>query len=194
MNLEESYNNLFIKQHLPNRKRSPRAIRWCLPILKKYASMCDHITEMGVEYGHSTIALLSGYPKKMISYDIERQKTIIEIELLAAQSGIDYKFILGDSLKVNIEPTDLLFIDTLHTYRQLYSELNRHSNNVKNFILMHDTRIYGERDHVEGIGNATSKAGLMTAIKDFLLQNKNWRMKEATRESNGLVVLGKTHG
>jgi len=73
MNLEESYNNLFIKQHLFDKKRSSKSMRWCLPILKKYASMCDYITEMGVEYGHSTIALLSGYPKKMISYDIERQ-------------------------------------------------------------------------------------------------------------------------
>ena len=194
MNLEESYNNLFIKKHLRDRRRSPGQIRRCLSILKKYASLCDHITEMGVEYGHSTIALLSGHPKKMICYDIERKDTIAEIELLAAQSGIDYKFILGDSLKVNIEPTDLLFIDTLHTYRQLYSELNKHSNNVKKFILMHDTRSYGERDHIEGISNATSKAGLMTAIKDFLLQNKNWYIKESTRESNGLVVLGRTHG
>ena len=194
MNLEESYNNLFIKQYLHDKRRYPKAIRWCLPILKKYSLMCDHITEMGVEYGHSTIALLSGCPKKMISYDIERKDTITGIELLARRSGIDYKFILGDSLKVNIEPTDLLFIDTSHTYKQLYLELNKHSNNVKNFILMHDTYTYGRMDHIENINNTTSKAGLLNAIQDFLLENKNWRMKEATRKSNGLVVLERIYG
>jgi hypothetical protein len=61
-------------------------------------------------------------------------------------------------------------------------------------MLMHDTRSCGNRDHIKDIDDTTSKTGLLTAIKDFLLQNKNWRMKEATRKSNGLVVLERTYG
>ena len=48
----------------------PSDINEHLPTLKKYASECDHITEMGVRTVVSTYALMMGKPKKLISIDI----------------------------------------------------------------------------------------------------------------------------
>ncbi len=48
----------------------PSDINEHLPVIKKYAEMCDSITEMGVRYVVSTWALLSGSPKSITCYDI----------------------------------------------------------------------------------------------------------------------------
>ena len=52
----------------------PSDINEHLPTLMKYASECEHITEMGVRNIVSTFALLMGEPKRMISYDINVSK------------------------------------------------------------------------------------------------------------------------
>ena len=41
-----------------------------LPVLKKYADHCDHITEMGVRSVVSTFAFILAKPKKLISIDL----------------------------------------------------------------------------------------------------------------------------
>ena len=93
-----------------------------LPTLKKYAEECNHITEMGVRDVVSTWAFLMGNPKKLISYDINQINESIILETIK-DTEIEFKFVLADTTKIEIEETDLLFIDTLHTYDQLKSEL-----------------------------------------------------------------------
>jgi hypothetical protein len=47
---------------------------------------------------------------------------------------------------VEIERTDMLFIDTWHKYGQLSEELRMHSPNVDKYIVLHDTTSYEYRD------------------------------------------------
>jgi hypothetical protein len=42
---------------------------------------------------------------------------------MAKQKGKNVKYIQYDVLKIEIEDTDMIFIDTLHTYDQLKKEL-----------------------------------------------------------------------
>jgi hypothetical protein len=67
----------------------PSDINEHLPILKKYASQCSHITEMGVRTGVSTWSFLASNPKKMISYDITDQffmeKNLTQLSILKRQ-------------------------------------------------------------------------------------------------------------
>ena len=174
-----------------------------LPILQKYANDCNHITEMGVRTGVSTWALLSSKPIKMISYDITdvffREKNLVMGS--CKKENIDYEFIVGDSLKINIEETDLLFIDTLHVYNQLIRELKLHNNKVKKYIILHDTTTFGEQDETiysyasdivkNEILDTKEKSGLFNAVIDFLDENKNWKIKEKLNNNNGLTVLEK---
>lgn len=89
--------------------------------------MIDHITEFGVECGRSLFTFMLAKPKRLISYDIipieqygiERK----DLKQLALENNIDYDFITGDTTKIEIENTDLLFIDTLHTYDQYESDI-----------------------------------------------------------------------
>jgi hypothetical protein len=164
----------------------PSDINEHLPTLKQYASQCQHVTEFGVRTMVSTWGLLAGTPAKMVSYDLTHSGQIIDDAVkVAKENGTDYTFIVGNSREVQIEPTDLLFIDTFHVYSQLTIELNRHANKAGRFIIMHDTETFGER------GEAHNEPGLLYAIRDFLNRDRTWRIKEQFYNNNGLTILHK---
>ena len=95
---------------------TPSDINEHLLTLKEYAEKCSHITEMGVRIPTSTWAFLAVNPEVLISYDIIRDDNIKNVEQQSKLSNTSFKFIESDVLKIKIDPTDLLFIDTLHTY------------------------------------------------------------------------------
>jgi len=151
-----------------------------LPKLQELAKKVCRVTEFGVREGNSTIALASARPVRMTSYDINPMNKDLE-KLLT--NNTNFQFVLGDSTKVDIEPTDLLFIDTLHTYDQLLVELFRHHRNVSKYIVLHDTVSFGE------IGENGGQ-GLKEAIKEFICGNPSqWQIKEEFTNNNGLTVL-----
>jgi hypothetical protein len=143
--------------------------------------------------GNSTIALLAGMPKTFISWDIEPRHVICQRNLdlvrLTLGGRCSFQPRVGDTLKIQpIEPTELLFIDTLHTARQLLAELMRHADpitdNVKRFLIFHDTHTFGWR------GEDGTEPGLRAAIHQF--QNEAfpiWKVIEDRENNNGLVVL-----
>lgn len=156
-----------------------------LETLFNYATKCDHITEMGVRDIVSTWALLASNPKKMVSYDIVMPPSdnLNELLKLVEEYNLNFEFVLQDVLKADIEQTDLLFIDTLHTYDQLRQELFLHSKKVNKYIILHDTELYKIDGEVPG------SAGLQLAITQFLDENKNWKVLEIKDNNNGLLVL-----
>lgn len=171
-----------------------------LDTLSKLSSECDIVTEFGTRWVVSTWALLKGKPKKLTTYDIvdNYKDKINEILEVSKEYDLNFEFIIDDVLKINIENTDLLFIDTLHIYRQLYSELIKHSKNVNKYIVMHDTTLYGNKDEIiydhasEIIKNSLNeKNGLCQAIDDFLLteDGEKWEIHKKFTNNNGLTIL-----
>jgi len=154
-----------------------------LPVLKKFADKVDHITEFGVRTAQSTAALLAGKPKKMISYDIVNCRPH-ELLKWAHEAGIDFDFICADTIQVVIEETDLLFIDTAHTYNQIKAELLLHGNKSRKYIIVHDTETYKEQDEHHGPG-----PGIWRPIVEFLSDNSEWSILEHHENNNGMTVL-----
>jgi GT2 family glycosyltransferase len=152
------------------------------PVLRKYAEQCKHITEFGVRGVFTTWAFLAARPKKLISYDIEYNGNIEGAKKEAAKAGIPFEFRQENTLHAEIEETDLLFVDTKHTYSQLINELNRHARKVSKWIAIHDTEFYGEKGEDGGLGEKQ-------AIKEFLGSNTQWIQKEHIEMSNGLTIL-----
>jgi len=174
-----------------------------IPTLKRYALECEHITEIGVRAVNSTWGLLSGKPKKMISYDLYfagppmfPDADIASVFAAAKEENIVYGFIQQSSLEANIEPTDLLFLDTWHVYEQLNKELLFHADKVKQYIILHDTETFktsGEF-YQDWIDNAPFKVsldkGLWEAVEEFLDRNKyKWELHEHYTNQNGLTIL-----
>jgi tetratricopeptide (TPR) repeat protein len=174
-----------------------------LNTLRNLANECSHVTEFGTRYGISTAALICGQPQKMVSYDINADWFApfkSEAEALAQAAGVNFQFVEGDVLGVDIEETDLLFIDTHHTYNQLTKELNKHSFKVRKYIVLHDTVTYGtedEKPYDNGVvseqlnGLQRSREGLQMALEDFLEGNPDWKIKVHYPNNNGLTVLKK---
>lgn len=161
-------------------------IYYHLPKLKELASQSNHVTEFGVRSGNSTIALLAGEPQTLISYDVNPAPHF----LLSLKHNTNFQFNQKNVLHVTIEPTDFLFIDTLHTYQQLYQELNLHSSKVRKWIAFHDTETFGlVGENYEG----KVVQGLRKAIYEFLEQNQNWNKIYHSSENNGLTVIEKLY-
>ena len=155
-----------------------------LPTLKSYAEKCERVTEFGVRGAVSTVALLMAKPKVIVSYDINDCPVQGFSEMV--KDHTDFKFIIGNTLEIEIGPTDLLFIDTLHNYDQLSKELKLHSEKVRKFIILHDTTSY------EFIGESydgRTYKGIWPAVEEFLEKNSYWELHQRFTNNNGLTIL-----
>ncbi len=159
------------------------------PTLKSYAEQCDHVTEFGVRWVVSTWGLLAGKPKTMVSYDINYHERIERVKKVAAENSIDFKFVRANTLNIVIDGTDLLFIDSLHTYIQLSKELALHASKVRKYIILHDTITYAHHGMGPELGGDLVPKGLLDAMFEFLKVNPNWKVKQQFTNNNGLTVL-----
>lgn len=178
MPLEKQRENLQAKYQ--QAAATPSDINQHVHKLRDLASQCDHVTEFGQRAGVSTTALLAGQPKKLVSYDVADQGAGALLARIAGET--EFVFQKADVLAVDIERTDLLFIDTQHTARQLAAELERHSGKVRRWICLHDTEVFGERGEDGG-------EGLLVALRDFCRKRPEWSVIYDDQKNNGLTVL-----
>ena len=104
-------------------------------------------------------------------------KDYVEKKIKARVEKFDDKIV-----KIEIEFSDLLFIDTDHTYDCVKKELTLHGNKIKKYIIMHDTTTYGYTGGDGGIG-------MWKAIEEFLELNTNWSIHKRYTNNNGLTIL-----
>ena len=189
--LEELYQRAI---QTPADMAAPPADIWeHLPLLRQLASECDHVTEFGVREGlGSTVALLAAQPRVLVSWDVNPYSIISQqiADLLWRAGKTAFQPRVGNTLEIMpIEPTDLLFIDTIHDCRHLMAELERHADPVRGairkYLVFHDTVTFGD---VSGDG---SVPGLRAAIRWFQKEYTFplWELIEDRKNCNGLVVL-----
>jgi hypothetical protein len=162
-----------------------------LPVLKQYAEECDHVTEMGVRWITSTFAFLMGQPKTLISIDMEHPNSFgtrgkqnwDRLNQCVEASTTDFKFRQANTHMIEIEETDLLFIDTGHHYDCIREELELHGNKAKKYLVFHDTETFGVHGDIPG------SIGIWPAIQEFLYANPHWQIKEKRTNNNGLTIL-----
>jgi predicted O-methyltransferase YrrM len=156
-----------------------------LPMLSFLAEQCDHVTEFGVRTGESTLAFLHGlrgkHDARLRSYDINDDYGVRQA--YAPLTKTDWVFVTASTLTIpKIEPTDLLFIDTLHSYTQVSQELALHGDQAKRWIAFHDTETFGT------VGDDRGE-GINKAIGEFVGPRPEWREVYHTHRNNGLTVI-----
>ena len=106
------------------------------------ATNAQHVIELGTRTGVSTIAWLYGLEAtggRLTSVDIDERPAIGEWDR--------WTFIHGDDLDPDVvaqlEPADIVFIDTSHLYEQTVHELNLYRWLVKpgGLLVLHDTEL-----------------------------------------------------
>jgi hypothetical protein len=165
-------------------KKTPSNIQPEMEMLYTYARKCDHVTEFGFGRGKSSSAFIAARAKKVVSYDIKDQWELAKKwTALATDIGIDFKYIQKSSIEGEIEQTDLLFIDSWHTYTHKKTELEMHNHKVNKYIILHDTKTCAY------VGEDGSRPGFMNAIHEFLTFHREWLMIENVLAHNGYIVL-----
>jgi hypothetical protein len=110
-----------------------------------------HITEVGVRNVVSSYAFAKAAMERpgMVTYrahDLEERAANTAMTALTGQcTAINYKFTAGDDLKVPVETTDFMLIDTWHTYKQLAAELELLAPKVRKYLAFHDTVEFAHR-------------------------------------------------
>ena len=152
-------------------------------ILYELAQECKTVVEFGVRSGVSTRAFLAS-DVQLLSFDIELHPKVRELFLKAQAQGKSVQYIKANVLDIEVEPMDLLFIDTLHTYEQLQKELALHGNKARRYIAFHDTYTFGLKGE-----DGRDRRGLLTAIIEFQIKNPHWRFRIHKTNNNGFTVL-----
>lgn len=164
----------------------PRDLDQHMDKLAELAGQVEHVTEFS-KRRESTVALASGGPQKLVSYQVEQDALIKRLPQLTGDTQLSMQPL--DSPKVDsIEETDMLFIDsTQHTFRRMTEELTKYAPQVRRYIVCHDTRLHSEKGEDGG-------PGLLTAMRAYMRAHPEWSVIEHTDTQYGLTVLGRLPG
>jgi hypothetical protein len=185
----------------------PSDINEYLPLLRKYASECSSV--VAIE-GNSEVAIwgmLKGLSEKkavnnrslwVINSTIDADKFSLA-KVKARRYRINFTLWPANEFHILIEPTDMLFIDSLHTYCHLTFELENFASRVRKYICLHHTgEPWGnQNDHTTYKGNYSeypssydrNKQGLWPAITDFLNKHPEWTLLEHHSNQHGFTIL-----
>jgi hypothetical protein len=158
-----------------------------LPLLEYFATKCNHITEFGTRSCNSTVAFIAGAKKKVVSYDIQPTPAIAQLLEMQNKGELpcEWEFKCSNTIAPNlqIENTDFLFIDTLHTYQQVRDELKQ-GKYVNKWIGFHDVYSQGKMSL-----DIPGEEGINRAIKEFLDENKEWKVIYQVPFNHGLLII-----
>jgi hypothetical protein len=148
------------------------------------AAECKTVTEFAT--GAATIALIAGIRDGggfLTSYHGTYRREAPELYRMAGGEK-NFKFVTGDSLNADIEPTEMLFIDTESTAPRLLGELEKSHTKVSKFIAIHRTDTFGEYGPDGG-------PGLRPALRQFLKAHGEWFVYKSYKNNHGLTVLAR---
>ncbi len=177
-----------------------------LPVLRSLAMECSSVTEIGVRSIVSTWGILQGLSenssleRKYLGIDLQYpdQGRLQLAKKLAEDNGINFSFWAANDMEIEIEPVDMLFIDSLHTYCHLTNELEMFSPVVRKYLCFHDTsEPWGDRDDDQYRGDYSeyptsfdcTKRGLWAAVSDFLDRHPEWSLVERRTNNHGFTIL-----
>lgn len=162
--------------------RTPSDINEHCGKLRELSSQCERVVEFGMRHRVSTVALLAGQPRHLLTIAGNHEPAFISLQKHAGITQFEHRF--GTSLDTDIPDCDLLFVDTRHTAEHLSQELRRHASHVRRWLVFHDTEVYGEVGEDGGLG-------LLPALREFLQREPQWRVVSHTRANHGLTVISR---
>ncbi|MGB8468312.1 MAG: hypothetical protein WCE21_04865 [Candidatus Babeliales bacterium] len=186
--------------------KNPSDICEHLPALYALARECSSVVEIGVRSMVSTWALLYGLAsnkscsKKYIAIDLNYPPSdgLTKATQLAQNCGIHFEFLQANDMNIDVNNTELLFIDSLHTYCHLLYELEKFSPKATKYIALHDTsEPWGLINDCEYTGDYSeypahfdcTKNGLWPAVQDFLAKHPEWALHKRYLNCHGLTIL-----
>lgn len=176
--LDEVYNKL---------RAIPRDLNEHMPTMRglvEYVGEGCRVTEIS-NRRESVVGFLAGRPAVMRSYNTELRSDYARaaIGFVSGSGGQVIETEIDDSRMIpKIDECDILFIDSEHTYARAIEELHKYQSQVKRFIVLHDTQIFGDKGQDNG-------PGMLAAMRDFMRAVPQWSVYFDTAAQYGLTVL-----
>lgn len=187
----------------------PSDINEHIETLRFLAQECASVTEIGLRTMVSSWGILLGLsenPSERRSYlgidlDAPPIETLTQAKQLAEENGISFRFWQADDRTIELETTDMLFIDSLHTYCHLTYELETFSSKVSKYIALHDTSWENVIDDPAYHGDYSeyppsynrARRGLWAAVEDFLQRHPEWILHKRYLNNNGFTILKRSN-
>lgn len=155
----------------------------------KYASRVRHISILGCGSGLSLLTAIAAQPDTIRVYNNSSQD-VNQFQDICVQAGIDFEFHVADMSQLKIQPTDLLYLDTVHEGHVKASELRLHAPQVSRYVLVPETYTHAH-DPQPGITlpNNTQPCGVIHGINTFIVEFPKWHILEHVYYEPGLTVL-----
>jgi predicted O-methyltransferase YrrM len=159
-----------------------------LPYLRSIAGG-RRVVELGTGGGdQSSIAFLAGHPVSLTCHDVNVPGNLPLLQSMAAEYGIEFRFVAGATSTAEVTPCDVLFVDTLHDADTVEVELARFAPTTSELIVFHDVVTFGRT----GQWRVGEDQGINLAIADFLFRHPEWQTVRFDEQDNGLLTLGKS--
>ncbi len=149
--------------------------------LRDLAAKCTHVTQIGIWGTPSRIALAIGTRGKFIDYSSAQRPEWSELKQFM-NDRFEGKELPANGLE--IEETELLFIDTYHNEVETFNLLTKHSPKVQKYLVIHTTEIFGETGDDGG-------PGVLPGLRLFVQANRVWTTIRQDRNNYGLLVLSR---
>jgi hypothetical protein len=169
---------------------TPRDAEVHLPKLHELAKQCNHVTIMAKRREWDIAPLAAGCPT-VISYLTEQDAYTARLHKAVKECTWErrcrkYTTHNRDSVTIReIEPPDMLLIDTVHDADRVMLELTRCADNVSRWIVLRGTANFGEVR--EGGGGP----GLLVGVRRYIEEHPEWHRVYQNDNQYGLTVLSR---
>jgi hypothetical protein len=155
-----------------------------MPMLRELSSRCEWVTEISSWLHGGLTALAAGKPKHLVSICHDKKPEWQYYNTGQIKLGEDSTFqgIIADPTTTHISDTDMLFISTRHNAATLRLELANCADQVRKWIVLQNTTVYGENGD-------DGSPGLMVAVREWLANHPEWHIREERTNNNGMLVL-----
>jgi hypothetical protein len=153
--------------------------------IKKYMKECKSYMELGTHQGGTASIAMLCKPNRVFLVDMDMSRYRKFLAPIAQEwcDKNDIELIVkeADSTSIGtINMTDMLVIDSYHHPEHMKKELSLHGNNVRKYIIAHDTSIV----------NNKANDSLYQAIRQFADAN-GWEVIERGTTNVGYTVIKK---
>lgn len=153
--------------------------------IKKYMKECKSYMELGTHQGGTASIAMLCKPNRVFLVDMDMSRYRKFLAPIAQEwcDKNDIELIVkeADSTSIGtINMTDMLVIDSYHHPEHMKKELNLHGNNVRKYIIAHDTSIV----------NNKANDSLYQTMKQFADAN-GWEVIERGTTNVGYTVIKK---
>lgn len=153
--------------------------------IKKYMKECKSYMELGTHQGGTASIAMMSKPNRIFLVDMDMSRYRKFLAPIAQEwcdkNNIELIIKEADSTSIGtINMTDMLVIDSYHHPEHMKKELNLHGNNVRKYIIAHDTSIVNNKPN----------ESLYQVMKQFADTN-GWEVVERGLTNVGYTVIRK---